>query len=562
METHSSSKKKNKHKTKSSEEKKHRDSSTKKTELELNNKSDNKDDFQFNSIISDKKIFKRTIDNNLNDTNDNNSENENLNKDNDNDNKETVNTIEELVDSGVAMQASNLYATESTFDSIGVCPELCSKLKDMGYKYPTMIQKETISYALKNHDLIGIAETGSGKTAAFAIPIIQRLLGESKFDKSFYALIIAPTRELSLQISEQFKTLGEDIGLKITTLIGGLDSFSQAMSLSKKPHIVIGTPGQVVYHLTNTSNFSLKNKLKFLVFDEADKLFNLDFEKQIGQILHSIPEERTTFLFSATLNSKVEKLKQASLKNPVKIQVNTSFTTVKTLIQNYLFIPEKYKNCYLVYLLNEYTSGSSIVFVSTCLGSIQITLMLRHLGFKAISINGKMNQSNRIGALNKFKNGERNILVATDVASRGLDIPNVDLVVNFDMPQQGEDYIHRVGRTARAGKAGRSITFVTQYDIEQIQKIETHIKQKLEKYEPEEKRVLLFLEKTLEASRYAKQEIKEISKKLKTKDLFDTNPDGDDDEGAEDGNIEGIKKKVKSQFKMNHSFVKKKRKNN
>ena len=469
---------------------------------------------------------------------------------------------ESLEKEGVAMQVANLYASETTFEKIGVCKELCDKLYEMGYKYPTKIQKETISYSLEKKDVIGIAETGSGKTAAFAIPIIQSLLSESKYDKSFYALIIAPTRDLSLQISEQFKILGEDIGLKITTLIGGMDAFSQAMSLSKKPHIVIGTPGQVVYHLTNTASFSLKERLKFLVFDEADKLFNYDFEKQVGQILHSIPEERTTFLFSATMNTKVEKLKQASLKNPVKIQVNTSFTTVKTLVQNMLFIPEKYKNCYLVHLLNTFSSTQTIVFVDRCLESIEVTLMLRKLGFQAISINGKMTQSNRIGALNKFKSGEKNILVATDVASRGLDMPNVDLVLNFDVPGQGEDYIHRVGRTARAGRTGRAITFVTQYDIEQYKKIEDHIKQTLDSYEVDEDKVLLFMEKTLDACRYAKQHIKNISANLKTKDLLDTDPDKDGDEGDLEGNINGMKKKVKMQFKTNQSFVKKKKKNN
>lgn len=467
-----------------------------------------------------------------------------------------------IFDGAITMEAANLYDLESTFKSIGVCDELCDRLAELGYKHPTKIQKETITYALKGHDLIGIAETGSGKTAAFAVPILQNLLSDPRHDKSFYALIIAPTRELSLQISEHFNRIGEPIALKVTTLIGGLDSFTQAINLSRKPHIVIGTPGQIVYHLTNTNNFNLKNKLKYLVFDEADRLLTQDFEKQIGQILHSIPEERTTFLFSATLNSKVEKLKQTSLKNPVKVQVNTSFTTVKTLVQNYLFIPHKYKACYLAYVLNEFNSASSIVFVSTCLDSITTTLMLRQLGFKAISINGKMTQSNRIGALNKFKSGDRNILVATDVASRGLDIPNVDLVINYDMPQLGEDYIHRVGRTARAGRSGRSITFVTQYDIEQIQKIEAHINQKLEAYEPEEKKVLVFLEKTLEATRYAKQEVKEISKKLKTSDVFETNADNDDDEGnITQGGLEGMKKKVKMQFKSNQSFVKKKRKN-
>ena len=244
----------------------------------------------------------------------------------------------------------------------------------------------------------------------------------------------------------------------------GLDLTSQAISLSKKPHIVIGTPGRVADHLANTKGFNL-NHLKFLCFDDADRLFDLYFEHQINQILSVIPKERTTFLFSATMTSKVQKLQKASLKNPVKIEINTEYNTVNTLIQNYIFFPEKCKETYLAYILNQYIGKTVIIFVAKVLDSMQITFML-------ISINCKMTQSNRIGALNKFKGGERNILVATDVASRGLDIPNVDLVINYDLPQQGKDYIHREGSTARAGKSGRSISFVTQYDVEKIQQIE------------------------------------------------------------------------------------------
>lgn len=473
---------------------------------------------------------------------------------------ELLNESPQINNSEIAMDSKNLFALESSFKSIGVCQELCEILEQLGYKCPTLIQKETIQYALQKRDLIGIAETGSGKTLAFAIPIIQNLLLDQRKDTSLYSLIIAPTRELCTQISEQFMKIGESLSLKVSTIIGGLDSFNQAISLSKKPHIVVGTPGQIIYHLTNTNNFSFKNKLKYLVFDEADRLLNQDFEKQIGQILQCLPEDRTTFLFSATITPKVEKLKQASLKNPVKLQVNTSFTTVKTLVQSYLFVPEKYKSCYLVFLMNENISSSIIVFVSTCLGSIQITLMLRKCGFKAISINGKMTQSNRIAALNKFKQGDRSILVATDVAARGLDIPNVDLIVNYDLPQLGEEYIHRVGRTARAGKAGKAISFVTQYDVEQVKKIESHINQMLETYQPEEKKVLLFLEKTIEATRFAKQEIKEISKKLKTSNVYETFADRDDDEGRNDEGIDGMKKRVKMEYKNNQSFAKKKRK--
>lgn len=217
-------------------------------------------------------------------------------------------------------------------------------------------------------DLIGLAETGSGKTAAFAIPIIQKLLYDGP--KAFFACVLAPTRELCLQINQHFEALGAAVGLKTTVLVGGLDMVSQAMSLSKNPHVVIGTPGRVVDHLSNTKGFNLKN-LKFLIFDEADRLLDLDFEKQIHQLLSVIPKERNTFLFSATMTSKVHKLQKASLKDPVKVEINTKYKTVSTLVQNYIFIPAKYKETYLSYLLKEHSGNSIIVFVATCLGSIQ-----------------------------------------------------------------------------------------------------------------------------------------------------------------------------------------------
>jgi ATP-dependent RNA helicase DDX47/RRP3 len=238
----------------------------------------------------------------------------------------------------------------------------------MGYKHPTKIQKESLPYALQGRDLIGLAETGSGKTAAFGIPIIQKLLLEDPVP--FYACILAPTRELCLQINQHISTIGAGVGLKTSTLVGGLDMVSQAISLSKNPHIIIGTPGRVVDHLTNTKGFHLKN-LKFLVFDEADRLLDLDFEKQINQLLSVIPKKRSTFLFSATMTSKVHKLQKASLHDPVKVEVNTKYTTVSGLVQNYIFIPAKYKETYLAYTLTQFAGNIVIIFVEKCLSSIQ-----------------------------------------------------------------------------------------------------------------------------------------------------------------------------------------------
>ena len=189
--------------------------------------------------------------------------------------------------------------------------------------------------------------------------------------------------------------------------------------------------------------------MRYLVLDEADRMLSLDFEEAINTILASLPRERHTFLFSATMTSKVAKLQRASLISPVRVEVSDKYDTVSTLVQQYLFIPSRYKEAYLVYTLNEFAGQSAIVFASTCATAQRTALMLKHLGFSATSLHGQMSQSKRLGALAKFKSGSRTVLIATDVAARGLDIPSVDLVLNFDVPSNGKDYIHRVGRTAR-----------------------------------------------------------------------------------------------------------------
>lgn len=249
--------------------------------------------------------------------------------------------------------------------------------------------------------------------------------------------------------------------------------------------------------------------------DEADRILNLDFEKEVDKLLKIIPKERRTYLYSATMTKKVQKLQRASLQNPVKVEVATKYTTVDKLQQSYLFIPNKYKDCYLVSVLNELAGNSFMVFCGTCNNVQRVTLMLRNLGLQAVPLHGQMSQSKRLGTLNKFKSKDRLILIATDVASRGLDIPHVDVVINFDIPTHSKDYIHRVGRTARAGRSGRSITFVTQYDVELYQRIEQLIGKKLPLYPTVEEEVLLLMERVTEAQRYAKMELREIQEKKK-----------------------------------------------
>ncbi len=395
--------------------------------------------------------------------------------------------------------------TEPTsFEALGLAPPLCEATAKLGYKHPTKIQQAAIPHALANRDLIALAETGSGKTAAFALPVLHNLLQKPQ---PLFGLVVSPTRELALQIADQFEALGSFIGLKCAVVVGGVDMMAQAILLAKRPHMVIGTPGRLVDHLQNTRGFSART-FRYLILDEADKLLNMDFEKELDTIISACPRERNTMLFSATMTSKVKKLQRASLVNPIKVEVSSKYQTVRTLVQEYLFVPAKHKDVYLTYVCNELAGLAAIIFVSTCATAQRLSLMLRALGFGAIPLHGQLAQPKRLAALAKFKAGERGVLIATDVASRGLDIPSVDLVLNFDLPSNSKDYIHRVGRTARAGRSGRAITLVTQYDVELFQRIEHMLGHKLAEFPAPASEAMLLVERVSEAQRHATLEMR------------------------------------------------------
>lgn len=400
-----------------------------------------------------------------------------------------------------------------SFRDLGIIDALAESCEAMNYTKPTPIQAESIPLALQGRDIIGLAETGSGKTAAFALPILQALM---ETPSSLFGLVLAPTRELAYQISKQFEALGSLIGVKCAVIVGGMDMVPQAIALGKKPHIIVATPGRLLDHLENTKGFSLRT-LKYLVMDEADRLLDLDFGPILDKILKVIPKERRTYLFSATMSSKVESLQRASLSNPMKVSISSSsYQTVSTLIQSYLFIPHKFKDIYLVYILNEFAGQSTVLFTRTVNETQRLAYLLRALGFGAIPLHGQLSQSARLGALSKFRAGSRDILVATDVAARGLDIPSVDLVLNFDLPPDSKTYVHRVGRTARAGKAGRAISFVTQYDVEVYQRIEKALAKKLPEHDAPRDQVMVFAEKVSEAQRVAVREMKDLHEKAKS----------------------------------------------
>lgn len=421
-----------------------------------------------------------------------------------------------------------------TWQDLGLTEVLCKACEQLKWKKPSKIQREAIPVALKGKDVIGLAETGSGKTAAFALPILQALLENPQ---RYFALILTPTRELAFQISEQFEALGSNVGVKCAVIVGGMDMMSQALVLAKKPHILIATPGRLLDHLTNTKGFSLR-ALKYLVMDEADRILNMDFEVEVDKILKVIPRERKTFLFSATMTKKVKKLQRACLQDPVKVEVSTKYQTVEKLQQYYVFIPVKFKDVYLMSILNELAGNTFMIFCSTCNNTIRTALMLRNLGLTAVPLHGQMSQNKRLAALTKFKAKNRSILISTDVASRGLDIPHVDVVINFDIPTHSKDYIHRVGRTARAGRSGKAISFVTQYDVELYQRIEQLIGKQLPLYKTEEDEVMALQERVAEAQRIARMEMKDLTNKNgKRKKNGD---DEDDTEGAT-----GVRKRLK-----------------
>ncbi|KAL9108280.1 MAG: hypothetical protein Q9227_006877 [Pyrenula ochraceoflavens] len=398
-----------------------------------------------------------------------------------------------------------------SFEELGIIESLCEACTTLGYKAPTPIQAESIPLAIQGRDLIGLAETGSGKTAAFALPILQVALMDKP--QSFFGLVLAPTRELAYQISQAFEALGSLISVRCAVLVGGMDMIPQSIALGKKPHIVVATPGRLLDHLQNTKGFSLRG-LKYLVMDEADRLLDLDFGPILDKILKILPKERKTYLFSATISRKVESLQRASLSNPLRVSVSTdSYQTVSTLLQSFLFIPFKYKDQYLIHLLNDIAGQTAICFTRTVNETHRVSILLRLLGFSAIPIHGQLSQNARLGALNKFRTKSRSILVATDVAARGLDIPNVDAIFNYDIPQDSKTYIHRVGRTARAGKSGKAISLVTQYDTEVWQRIEDALGKKVDMMEIPKEEVMVLAERVGEAQREAILEMKDLHEK-------------------------------------------------
>ena len=399
--------------------------------------------------------------------------------------------------------------SETSFTGLGLCPELTAACDTVGWNHPTDIQRRTMGDILARRDLIGVAQTGSGKTGAYALPILHHILSDRGKVKSC-ALVLVPTRELAVQVGEEFTRLGEGIALKVCVVYGGVDMVHQALQLSQRPHVVVATPGRLQDHIEKTKGFRL-HKFHYIVMDEADQMLNMDYEKQLTFIMEHLPRQRQTLLFSATMTAKVDKLHRASLHDPVVVMVSASkYQTVDSLQQYYMFIPFCYRYAYLHnYLSSLPREEKVIVFCNTTHLVLRLAHILRILGLTALPLMGKMSQKDRLLSLDKFRDNEAMILVCTDVAQRGLDIPDVHVVVNFQLPSSAKDYIHRVGRTARVGRQGKAITCVTQYDVDDYLKIENVLGRKLEEIEISKEEVIINLERVEAAEREAATRIRE-----------------------------------------------------
>ena len=343
------------------------------------------------------------------------------------------------------------------FNSFGLNKEILKNLNNLKLNKPTPIQVQAIKPALMGKDILGSAQTGTGKTAAFGLPLIHKLMQNS----SSCALILTPTRELAVQVNKSLNDLMRNSGIISALIIGGESMGKQFKQLKRNPRLIIGTPGRVNDHLTRKSlNFSRTN---YLVLDETDRMLDMGFSIQIEKIIKFLPKVRQTLLFSATLPKNIKEISQKYLHRPITISVDKQ-STILTKIKHEVFnIEQVDKYGKLIEQIND-RDGSIIIFVKTKHGSKRMSLKLVKQGFGANAIHGDLKQSQRELILNKFRNKKYRILVATDIAARGLDISHIEHVINYDLPQKPEDYIHRIGRTARAGLNGAALSFITPND--------------------------------------------------------------------------------------------------
>ncbi|KHD84595.1 DEAD/DEAH box helicase [Heyndrickxia ginsengihumi] len=360
------------------------------------------------------------------------------------------------------------------FSDLNISPAILKSVKRMGFEEASPIQAATIPLSLEGKDIIGQAQTGTGKTAAFGIPLIEKIDHKSQH---IQGIIIAPTRELAIQVSEELYRVGQDSRIRVLAVYGGQDIQRQIRALKNRPQIIVGTPGRLLDHIKRRT-LKLDN-VHTLVLDEADEMLNMGFIDDIEAILSSVPENRQTLLFSATMPDPIRKIAERFMKDPELVRVKAKEMTVPLIEQYFVKVQEREKFDVLSRLLDVQSPELAIVFGRTKRRVDELANALNLRGYLAEGIHGDLSQAKRLSVLRKFKEGKVDVLVATDVAARGLDISGVTHVYNFDIPQDPESYVHRIGRTGRAGKEGMAMTFVTPREMGYLRIVEQTTKKRM-----------------------------------------------------------------------------------
>lgn len=358
------------------------------------------------------------------------------------------------------------------FKDLDIIKPILRAVGEAGYEEPTEIQKKSIPVILKGKDILGCAQTGTGKTAAFAIPILQNIVAdkEENNDRNIKALIVAPTRELAIQIQESFSEYSKYLDIKDTVIFGGVNQSSQVRKIKAGVDILVTTPGRLL-DLSNQKHVDLKS-VKYFVLDEADRMLDMGMIQDVKKIISKLPKERQNLLFSATMPKELMKLVNSILNNPVKVEVQPVSSTVEVISQGVYYVPKNNKKSLLIHLLKDESIKSVIVFSRTKHGANKIAKDLEKSGITVAAIHGNKSQNQRQLALNNFKEGNIRVLVATDIAARGIDIDELSHVINFDLPDVAETYVHRIGRTGRAGASGVAITFCDEEEKVMFRSIE------------------------------------------------------------------------------------------
>ncbi|WVW83899.1 ATP-dependent RNA helicase DBP8 [Kwoniella bestiolae CBS 10118] len=453
-------------------------------------------------------------------------------------------------DPSAAFSANPKPSSDTSFASLGLSQPLITALASINIRKPTEIQAACVGPILSGRDCIGGAKTGSGKTMAFALPIVERI---ARDPYGVWAVVLTPTRELAYQLSEQFLVVGKPLGLTTATIVGGMDMMTQAQQLEARPHIIVATPGRLCDLLRSDGMSQGKlSRVRTLVLDEADRLLTPTFAPELAYLFSQIPPKRQTCLFTATVSEAIMELANKpppqGKEKPFVYRVESDTLTVSRLKQKYLFIPSQIRDPYLLYLLQHPPEDidialradpkkksqdseprqkkgkhakrkimeeedendnipSTIIFTQRCATAHLLHLLLNQLEIPSVALHSHLTQPQRLLSLARFRAQEVKVLVTTDVGSRGLDIPEVAMVVNWDCPRRSDDYIHRVGRTARAGRGGVAITVVTERDVELVKMIEDDVKVKLQELSLPEETVLESMNKVALARRMATMEM-------------------------------------------------------